>query len=1148
MQTKPTRSIFLSMAIALIFVAVTETASANQQSSNWIGSYCSLTNGFEPFKSYYEGAEHVHSPSQSGDWQQGLAIFILDSSGRKDALRSFEFAKTHGANIAILIDHLMIGWVDASLANELAGKSGIRSISFSEIDLSALPVKDETTIATARYFNEAVSGRLGREIEKARQITGDPLSGDGFPHPEIDIDDYHANLAGKVMSPSLGNSDAMTGTVAVALFFLESTGSIDANVYTWTSVDQQNTFNRALSGFTWWANKAAIYGYSLTFTPVLYGATHPATQIGYEPILHPSGDNVQWATQVMANLGFTSGNNFTRFSAFNTALRNTYSSDWAYSVIIGYNPSPAPSTFTDGHFAFTWMGGPYIQMLFNNDGWGENNFGMVFSHETGHDFWACDEYYQPGYGGCTSCGACASGGPRPTILNGNCEYCNSQSVACMMKSNSDTLCAYSRDQIGWLVGTQSSIQFSSTAYNVGEGDGYATITVTRTGGTSAVGVNYATSNGTATAGSDYTAVSGTLSFAVSETTKTFNIPVINDTAVEGNETVNIALSNPTGGATLGTPSTAVLTIIDDDVACTYSIYPPSVNFSSGGGSGGVNVTAPAGCPWTAVSNNFSDSAVADGNPRNDDAAYSENSLMTAAFSEDFANIATLPGSGWYTQNNSVPVGSTSWFQGNTTVFTSQSGNADSYIGANFNATTGVNTISEWLLTPTIGFNNGDVIRFWTRTVTGNQFPDRLQVRLSLNGSSTNVGTGSASVGDFTGLITDINPTYTVGGYPEVWTQYTVTMSGLSGQTYGRLAFRYFVENGGPNGDNSNYIGIDSFSYTPSGGGSSWITVTGGSSGVGPGTVGYFVAANSTGVNRLGTITIAGQTFTVNQAGSSTTQSRKLCDFDGDNISDLSIFRPSNGQWWWLRSSNGTNGAVTFGASTDRVTPGDFTGDGKSDFAIFRPYTGQWYVLRSEDFSYYAFPFGTSGDVPVPGYFDSDAKVDAAVFRPSNSTWYISRSTGGTSIQQFGSSGDVPVAADYDGDGIWDRAIYRPSVGQWWLQRSSLGTVAYQFGASTDKTVQGGDFTGDGKADITIWRPSTGQWFVLRSENQTYYAFTFGISSDLPVAGDYDGDGKQDAGVFRPSTSTWYIQRSAAGTLIRQFGTTGDLPLPNAYVR
>ncbi len=111
-----------------------------------------------------------------------------------------------------------------------------------------------------------------------------------------------------------------------------------------------------------------------------------------------------------------------------------------------------------------------------------------------------------------------------------------------------------------------TLQFSSSSYSVTENAGTATITVIRTGGSDgAVGVSYATSNGTAIAPDDYTATSGVVTFADGDMTpKIFNITIINDAQVEGNETVNLALSNPTGGATLGNPNTAVLTINDDD--------------------------------------------------------------------------------------------------------------------------------------------------------------------------------------------------------------------------------------------------------------------------------------------------------------------------------------------------------------------------------------------------------------------------------------------------------------------------------------------------------------------------------------------------------------------------------------------------------
>jgi hypothetical protein len=188
-----------------------------------------------------------------------------------------------------------------------------------------------------------------------------------------------------------------------------------------------------------------------------------------------------------------------------------------------------------------------------------------------------------------------------------------------------------------------------------------------------------------------------------------------------------------------------------------------------------------------------------------------------AITEGFDNVAGLAGSGWFQQLNGTPVGlQTSWGQGDIAVFNAQSGAANSYVFANFQMVTGNNIISSWLLTPNRTFRNGDVITFYTRKPVPNptDYPDRLQVRLSTNGASTNVGTGSGGTGDFTTMLLEINPTQAVGGYPTSWTQYTITISGLPAPTSGRVAFRYYVTGGGPTGSASDYIGIDNFVYTP----------------------------------------------------------------------------------------------------------------------------------------------------------------------------------------------------------------------------------------------------------------------------------------------------------------------------------------------
>lgn len=110
-----------------------------------------------------------------------------------------------------------------------------------------------------------------------------------------------------------------------------------------------------------------------------------------------------------------------------------------------------------------------------------------------------------------------------------------------------------------------AFQFSTASFSAGEGAGHVDITVTRANNISgSATVQYATNNGTASAGADYTAAVGTLNFADGETSKTFTVLLTDDASVEGDETINVALTDQQGGMTLGSPKAAVITIVDND--------------------------------------------------------------------------------------------------------------------------------------------------------------------------------------------------------------------------------------------------------------------------------------------------------------------------------------------------------------------------------------------------------------------------------------------------------------------------------------------------------------------------------------------------------------------------------------------------------
>jgi subtilisin family serine protease len=273
------------------------------------------------------------------------------------------------------------------------------------------------------------------------------------------------------------------------------------------------------------------------------------------------------------------------------------------------------------------------------------------------------------------------------------------------------------------------------------------------------------------------------------------------------------------------------------------------------------------------------------------------------------------------------------------------------------------------------------------------------------------------------------------------------------------------------------------------------------------------------------------------------------DSEGDEKTDFTVFRPSDGTWYILTNANGSVVQQPFGASTDTPVPGDYDGNGKTDIAVFRDSDGTWYISQGSAQSFSSVQWGLSGDRPVPGDYDGDGKMDIAVFRPSDGYWYILKSSDNSlRAQQWGLATDKPVPGDYDGDGKTDLAVFRPSEGNWYILQSSNNSFRAQpWGLSTDKLVPG-YYDADSKLDLAVFRESSGTWYILKSTTGSFDAIQWGTTGDIPVQGDYEADGKYDVGVFRPSTGQWFIRRSSNGSLLGvQWGTNGDKPAITAYV-
>jgi len=383
---------------------------------------------------------------------EGERAFVLLSTATVEECESvWRAVEAEGGRVAsVLLPSSMTAFLSREAAARIATRQDVIGVSFGPVDRARYGELTREQSVAIRVWNDIYMGLANHPVAHEPEGGARRDYACGIPVPEeyrrsadgIGKKGYGANDEDMSEYMILDGLGSQHGAYHVYIVFPESNGVLDPNTENWTLSMKEFRVAECTEGIEWWFARYAP-ARMILITSVEWTVPTP-----WEPITRPHNFDVTWVDDVMDSLGYAGENHFDKVRNFNNNRSPTSADAWLNTVFFVNSNVDADGCFSDGWFDYSYLGGPYLVMTSDNGGWTYGNTDYLTAHETGHTFYALDEYASSG---CTDTETTG----YLNVANGNCENGGGTSELCIMRNNNRVefteghVCPFTRGQIGW---------------------------------------------------------------------------------------------------------------------------------------------------------------------------------------------------------------------------------------------------------------------------------------------------------------------------------------------------------------------------------------------------------------------------------------------------------------------------------------------------------------------------------------------------------------------------------------------------------------------------------------------------------------------------------------------------------------------------